>query len=106
VVYQVQQIVERSGGKFYNPKAYVNRPTQDRQGFQSMDSSQTAGAGLYASDRDVFMFMIDGGSLLDAGPRAKLNRGFIVKNSEVGAGKMDLWTFIFNTVCGNNIIWG
>jgi hypothetical protein len=52
------------------------------------------------------MFMIDGGSLLDAGPRAKVNRGFFCWNSEVGARSFGLMTFLFNTVCGNNIVWG
>jgi hypothetical protein len=52
------------------------------------------------------MFLIDGGSLLDAGPRAQLNRGFIVWNSEVGARTFGLMTFLFNQCCGNHIIWG
>jgi hypothetical protein len=88
----VSRIVERSGGKFHNPLAYRNggqRPS-----------------GLYASDRDVFIFMIDGGSRLEVGPRAKLNRGFFVKNSEVGAATFSLTTFLFNEVCGNHIVWG
>lgn len=93
-VQAVQRIVERTGNRFYNPKAY-NRQT-----------GQPEGSGLYASDRDVFMFLIDGGSLLDAGPRAQLNRGFICWNSEVGARTFGLKTFLFNQVCGNHIIWG
>lgn len=63
-------------------------------------------SGLYAGDRDLFAFMIDGGDALDIGPRAKLNRGFYVSNSEVGAGSFDVTSFYFNRVCGNNIIWG
>ena len=89
VVDAVNRIVERTGGKFFSPK--------DRSGKPS---------GLYASDHDVFAFMIDGGSILDAGPRAKLNRGFIVWNSETGAKTFGLMTFLFNMVCGNHIIWG
>ena len=93
-VQAVQRIVERSGGEFFNPKAY-NRFT-----------GESTPSGLYASDRDVFMFMINGGSRLDVGPRAKLNRGFIVSNSEVGNATFKLTTFLFNEVCGNHIIWG
>lgn len=93
-VASVQRIVERSGGKFFNPPAY-NRQT-----------GQPEGSGLYASDHDVFMFLIDGGSRLDAGPRAQLNRGFICWNSETGARTFGLMTFLFNEVCGNHIIWG
>lgn len=95
----VGRLVERSGGKFHNPKAYgvsVN-------GGISMTVQKPS--GLYASDRDVFMFMIDGGSRLEAGPRAKLNRGFFVSNSEVGAKTFTLTTFLFNEVCGNHIVW-
>ena len=93
VVDAVGRIVDRTGGRFYNPKAYAPDGT-------------IKPSGLYASDRDVFMFMIDGGSRLDAGPRAKLNRGFIAWNSETGARVMGLQTFLFNEVCGNHIVWG
>lgn len=92
----VARIVERTNGRFYNPKAYAN--------------GQFGGApvpsGLYASDRDVFMFMIDGGSDFDLGPRAQLNRGFFCWNSEVGARTFGLTTFLFNRACGNHIVWG
>lgn len=62
--------------------------------------------GLYTGDRDVFIFMIDGGSDYDVGPRALLNRGFFVRNSEVGNARLELTTFLFNRVCGNHIIYG
>lgn len=88
----VGRVVERTGGRFYNPKAYVGGEQKPQ--------------GLYASDRDVFMFMIDGGSRLDVGPRAQLNRGFFCWNSEVGARTFGLMTFLFNEVCGNHIVWG
>lgn len=92
VVACAQRIVDHTGGRFYNPKAYVN--------------GEVKPSGLYASDRDVFIFMIDGGSLLDAGPRAQLNRGFFMWNSEVGSSTFGLTTFLFNVVCGNHIVWG
>lgn len=100
----VQRIVERTGGKFHNPLAYGHRGQAN--GFSTIDTGKVERAGLYASDRDVFMFMIDGGSLLEAGPRAKLNRGFFVWNSETGSRSFGLMTFLFNVVCGNNIVWG
>lgn len=100
----VQRIVERSGGRFKNPLAYAHRG--EANGFKTIDTTRTERAGLYASDRDVFMFMIDGGSLLEAGDRAKLHRGFFVGNSEVGSKTFFLTTFLFNACCGNNIVWG
>jgi hypothetical protein len=94
VVGCAQRIVERTNGKFYNPKAY------------DIATGKPKPSGLYASDRDVFIFMIDGGSLLDAGPRAQLNRGFFLWNSEVGSRTFGLTTFLFNVVCQNHIVWG
>jgi hypothetical protein len=89
VVDSVTRIVDRTGGKFFNPKDWSGKPS-----------------GLYASDHDVFMFMIDGGSIVDGGDRAQLHRGFFTWNSETGAKTFGLCTFLFNVVCGNHIIWG
>lgn len=94
VVKCAQRIVDHTGGKFHNPLAY------------DPHNGGTVPSGLYASDRDVFIFMIDGGSVLEAGPRAKLNRGFFLSNSEVGSRKFCLTTFLFNMVCGNHFVWG
>lgn len=98
-VLAVERLVEKSGGKFNNPPAYASRRMGDA-------SKGIERAGLYASDRDVFMFMIDGGSLLEGGDRAQLHRGFFCWNSEVGSRVFGLTTFLFNAVCGNHIIWG
>lgn len=64
-------------------------------------------AGLYASDHDMFAFMVDPEVVIDDGSSPHgLRRGFMVRQSEVG--DCSLWTteFLFNTVCGNHIIWG
>jgi hypothetical protein len=97
VVRMVRQ-VQRDHPEFSNPLAYGRDGTPEP-------------SGLYASDRDCFMFLIDGGSFLDAGTRADgkrdgLNRGFIVWNSEVGKATFGFETFMFRGVCGNHIIWG
>lgn len=89
VVDAVQRIVDRTNGSFTNPKDWSGKK-----------------AGLYASDHDVFIFMCDGGSILDGGDRAQLHRGFITWNSETGAKTFGLQTFLFNVVCGNHLIWG
>lgn len=90
VVEKAEQIVEFSGGKFYSPLEWGK---QNRS--------------LYASDSDVFMFFIDGGSLVDGGgERDQLNRGFYMWNSEVGKKVMGIKTFLFQVVCGNFQIWG
>jgi len=94
VVDSAKLVVDKSKGKFFNPKAY------------DIHTGKSKPSGLYASDRDVFIFMIDGGSLLDAGPRAQLNRGFFLWNSEVGCRTFGYTTFLFNCVCGNHLVWG
>lgn len=63
-------------------------------------------SGLYASDRDVFAFFVDGGDFLDLGGQDQLHRGFFVWNSEVGAASFGWTTFWFRVVCGNHIVWG
>ena len=39
-------------------------------------------------------------------PHAGLFRGFILRNSDVGAAALSLDMFLFRAVCGNHIIWG
>ena len=66
---------------------------------------------LYASDRDVFMFLVDDthpieiGKLQDGNPDYVF-RGFYVWNSEVGSKTLGISTFLFRAVCQNRNIWG
>jgi len=60
---------------------------------------------LYASDRDVFMFLVDPKNPVEVGGET-LFRGFYTWNSEVGAGTFGLCTFLYRYVCDNRIIWG
>jgi hypothetical protein len=67
-----------------------------------------APAGLYASDRDMFVFMIDDDHTI-TNPLDKdspLARGFFLWNSEVGDKSFGLTTFLYDGVCGNHIVWG
>lgn len=62
---------------------------------------------LFGSDRDVFMYFIDGGSIVDGGgSRDQLNRGIYIWNSEVGAATFGIATFLFRETCGNFMVWG
>ncbi len=61
---------------------------------------------LYASDRDVFMFLVDDGREIDAGGGDVLKRGFYVWNSEVGSSTFGIRTFTYDYVCDNRTIWG
>lgn len=66
---------------------------------------------LYASDRDVFIFLVDDrnpievGKLPDGSPDLMF-RGFYITNSEVGSGSLRLAAFYLRAVCCNRIMWG
>jgi hypothetical protein len=100
VVAAAKRIVDRSGGRFFNPHAYK---------VAGKLGGETEPAGLYAGDRDVFIFMIDGGSRVDVrggNGRDQLHRGFFMQNSEVGSKTFTLTTFLHRETCGNHIVWG
>src|SRR5437773_5147611 len=65
--------------------------------------------GAYLGDRDMFVFVVDGNRDLDDPTdrtQAGLFRGFILRNSDVGAAALTLDVFLFRLVCGNHISWG
>ena len=66
-------------------------------------------SGAYLGDRDMFLFLVDGNRDLEDPTdtsRSGLFRGFILRNSDVGAAALTLDVFLFRVVCGNHIIWG
>lgn len=76
-----------------------------------LDSVTTDNTTLYASDRDMFVFLADEDRRIEIpdrrdGQPGSLSRGFIVGNSEVGAGTLFVMAFLFDYVCANRIIWG
>ena len=66
-------------------------------------------SGAYLGDRDMFLFLVDGNRDLDDPTDrtdAGLFRGFILRNSDVGAAALTLDVFLYRMICGNHIIWG
>jgi hypothetical protein len=64
---------------------------------------------LYASDRDVFIFLVDEKNPISVtvdGAVRNLFRGFMVWNSEVGHHKFGFMTFLYDFVCDNRMVWG
>lgn len=66
---------------------------------------------LYASDRDMFVFLADETHRIELpnrrnGETGTLARGFFVWNSEVGKSTLGIATFLFDYVCRNRIVWG
>lgn len=66
---------------------------------------------LYASDRDVFMFLVDDLNPIEVGKTANgdpdlMFRGFYVKNSEVGSAPLVIAAFYLRAICCNRLMWG
>lgn len=66
---------------------------------------------LYASDRDLWVFLADEQHRIELpgrrnGEAGSLARGFFVWNSEVGSKTFGVKTFLFDYVCCNRIVWG
>lgn len=66
---------------------------------------------LYASDRDMFIFLADETNRIEVrnrreGKGGSLARGFFVWNSEVGSQSLGAAFFLFDYACSNRIVWG
>ncbi|MEL0098549.1 MAG: DUF932 domain-containing protein [Opitutae bacterium] len=74
-------------------------------GFLSIRVGDTCGpAGLYASDRDMFVLLVNQERAIEtvSGP---MYRALICRNSEVGASSYNVECILYNTICGNHILW-
>ncbi|MET0238926.1 MAG: DUF932 domain-containing protein [Sphingobium sp.] len=83
------------GSMHYNPHVDVTQETTT----------------LYASDRDVFLFLVDDTHPIEAGklPNGDPDlffRGFYCWNSEVGSKTLGIATFYLRAVCMNRNLWG
>lgn len=66
---------------------------------------------IFASDRDMFVFLADEKNRITVpgrrnGQSGTMARGFFVWNSEVGSKTLGIATFLFDYVCCNRIVWG
>lgn len=92
--WKVPGVLDWSTG-IYNPHVDISRDTTT----------------LYASDRDVFLFLVDdlnpieAGRLPDGSPDLFF-RGFYCWNSEVGARTLGIASFYLRAVCQNRNLWG
>lgn len=92
--WKVPGVLDWSTG-IYNPRVDVTQNTTT----------------LYASDRDVFLFLVDdlnpieAGRLPDGSPDLYF-RGFYCWNSEVGAKTLGMASFYLRAVCQNRNLWG
>lgn len=92
--WKVPGVLDWSTG-IYNPRVDITKATTT----------------LYASDRDVFLFLVDdlnpieAGRLPDGSPDLYF-RGFYCWNSEVGAKTLGIASFYLRAVCQNRNLWG
>lgn len=92
--WKVPGVLDWSTGT-YNPRVDITKDTTT----------------LYASDRDVFLFLVDdlnpieAGKLPDGSPDLYF-RGFYCWNSEVGAKTLGIASFYLRAVCQNRNLWG
>ncbi|TIV22006.1 MAG: DUF932 domain-containing protein, partial [Mesorhizobium sp.] len=92
--WKVPGVLDWSSG-VYNPNVDVSKDTTT----------------LYASDRDVFIFLVDDLNPIEAGklPNGEPDlffRGFYCWNSEVGARSLGIASFYLRAVCQNRNLWG
>lgn len=80
-------------------------PNQGDFGLAIKEGDLIAPAGLYASDHDMFVFLVNMASVIEDGGKL-LNQGLFLQNSEVGDCALKLKRFIMDQVCGNHIVWG
>lgn len=70
-----------------------------------------ANTSLFASDRDMFVFLADEENRIELQNRrdgrvGSLARGFYISNSEVGAGTLTFGCLLFDFACSNRNLWG
>lgn len=83
------------------------RLTEERPEWQPAPAAFDGSRGLYASDKDMFAFLVDNDRrIFESKPGGGLGRGFFVSNSEVGDASFRLTTFWYEYVCGNHRVWG
>ena len=78
-------------------------------------------AGAYRGDRDSFVIVVNGGSIvtdpslaggatvnqpIGGGPSNGMYRGLMLRNSEVGHCSITIESILFRYICGNHMLWG
>lgn len=68
-------------------------------------------AGAYRGDRDSFLIVTNGGSIvndpsLSGHDEGAMFRGLLIRNSEVGASSVVIEQILFRYICGNHMLWG
>lgn len=83
------------------------RLVDERPEWQPAPEAFDGSRGLYASDKDMFAFLVDNDRrIFESLPGGGFGRGFFVSNSEVGDASFAITTFLYQYICGNHMVWG
>ena len=97
-----------TGGTMWKVPGVLDWATMTQNPFVDITKDTTT---LYASDRDVFLFLVDDTHPIEAGrlPNGEPDlffRGFYCWNSEVGSKTLGIASFYLRAVCMNRNLWG
>ena len=106
----IKQLVDASGGRWKVP----GMMTGSRDGMAVYDPEipvSMATTTLFASDRDVFVFLVDDRNPIEVGKLANgepdlMFRGFYAWNSETGSKTAGIAAMYLRGVCMNRNLWG
>jgi len=80
------------------------------QGWSTPPTWDGKPAGAYLSDRDSFLVLTHGGSIVNdpsaAQGNGQMHRGLMLRNSEVGLTSVWLDEVLYEYICGNHNFWG
>ena len=103
----VRSITSDSYTRFWNSDVSARLLRLEEQGpWQPAPAAADGKRGLYASDRNMFAFMVDNNRrVFEKAPGGGFSRGFFCWNSEVGDGSIGHCTFLYSFICGNHLVW-
>ncbi len=124
----IRACTSESYGRVWDADLYgqVQQQIASKDDRWSLPPTWTAGesAGAYRGDRDSFLILINGGSIVNdpslranapmlpspgdgtTGDPGGMYRGIMIRNSEVGAASITIETVLYRYICGNHMLWG
>jgi hypothetical protein len=110
----IRSVTSESYGRLWDADLYsgVTRLITDRDKAWGLPPVWGGGvAGAYAGDRDSFLIVTNGGSIvtdpsLSGKADNQLFRGLMIRNSEVGASSVVIEAILYRYICGNHMLWG
>jgi hypothetical protein len=110
---QIRSPTSDSYGRVWDSVLYgaiADRITQHDPSWSLPPTWSGESAGAYRGDRDSFLILVNGGSIVTdpslSNGNGAMFRGLLVRNSEVGAASITIEQILFRYVCGNHMLWG